>query len=90
MVVLDHVRRVVGNIDDAIVIVVALLHPWRAHSDYFERNPVNADGLADSRHSGKKLVAGLRRNHRIKPVLHVVLVVEKSSFGNVEIPDCLD
>ena len=90
MVVLEHIHGVVGDVDDAVVVVVALLHARRAHADHFKRHAIDANRLADCGHAGEKLVPRFRGDDRIKSVLHVVGVVQKSSLIDVEIPNCLD
>src|ERR1700751_4407146 len=86
VVVLEDIHGVVGDIDDAVVVVVALLHAGRSYPNYFKRDAIDADGLADRGHTGKKLVACLRRDDGIETVLHVIRVVEKTSLLDVEIP----
>src|ERR1700680_4671535 len=90
MVVLQDIHGVVGDIDDAVVVVVALLHARGSYADYFKRDAVDADGLADCGHTREELVARFRRDHGIEPVLHVIGVVEKTALLDVEIPYVLD
>jgi hypothetical protein len=90
VVVLEHIHGVVRNVDDPVVVVVALLHAWRSHADHFKRHAVDANGLSDCRHAGEKFLARFRSDHGIESVLHVVGIVQKPAFGNVEIPYLLD
>src|ERR1700686_3336448 len=90
MVVLEDIHGVVGNIDDAVVVVVALLHARGAYANYFKGHAIDADGLADCGHTGEKFVACFRRDDGIETVLHVIRVVEKTSLLDVEIPYVLD
>src|SRR5579864_4556046 len=87
VVVLEHIHGVIGDIDDAIVVIVALLHTRRANANDFKRDPIDADCFADGGHSGKKFVASFRRDDGIESVLHVVGIVKESSLLNVEVPD---
>src|SRR5208282_3409570 len=41
-------------------------------------------------HAGKKLVSGFRRDDGVESMLHVVGIVEKSSFRDIEIPYLLN
>src|ERR1700730_11133803 len=90
MVVFEDIHGVVGNIDDAVVVVVALLHARRAYANYFKRDTINADGLADCGHAREELVTRFRRNDGIETVLHVIRVVEKTSLLDVEVPYVLN
>src|ERR1700687_5164629 len=90
MVVLEDIHGVVGNIDDAVVVVVALLHARGSYPNYFKRHTIDADGLADCGHAREELVARFRGDHGIETMLHVIGVVEKTSLLDVEVPYVLD
>ena len=90
MIVLKHVHGVVRDVHDAVVIVVPLLHAGRSHSDHLEGHAINADRLAQGRHAREESVPRFRRDDGIESMLHIVGIVEKSSFGNVQVPDRLN
>src|ERR1700687_1151471 len=90
MVVLEDIHGVVRNIDDAVGVVVALLHARGSYPDYFKGQAIDADALADCVHRREELVARFRSDHGIKTMLHVIGVVEKTSLLDVEVPYVLD
>ena len=90
VVVFEHIHRVIGDVNGAVVVAVALLHAGRGHANHFEGHAIDADGLADRRHAGEKFVARLGTDDGIEAMLHIVGVVEKASLGHVEIPDLLN
>src|SRR5579864_7872155 len=88
--ILDYVHGSEGDVDDTIVVAVALLHARLEYAHYLERNSIDADGLSDGVHPRKKSVARFRSEHGNEAVLHHVGIVEKTSLRNVKIPNVLN
>src|SRR5271169_2821651 len=87
VIVFDDIHRVVRNVDDAVVVVVAFLHARLSNADDFKSDSVDANGLADGGHAGKQFVARFGSEDGIKAVLQIVGVVEEAPFLEFEIPD---
>jgi len=89
MVVLQHVHRVIGDVDGPVDIAVGLLHAGLADADNLEGNAIDANGLIEGGHAGEEFVASLRAEHGVEAVLLVIGVIDEATLINVDIPDVL-
>jgi hypothetical protein len=86
--ILQGVHYAERDVDRAIDVAIALLHPCRHNSDHLEGHAINANVLPECIHSRKQFRLGIVAQYSHSPMREIILVVQETSVIHIEIPDC--
>ena len=76
----EHIHRVERNVHYAIAVVIGFLHAGLHHADHLKGNAIEANGLAERRHSRKQLILRFRAQNSVKTMAQIIFIVYEAAL----------